>query len=815
MPLQPWPVPRRLGVVPTILRLLAACSGLAPGASAASELHRALHTSDPRWRALLADASVDQRDADGNTPLHLAALRENAAAVAALLERGANADATNRARATPLHYGAGSEPIVRALLKYGANPNAVSAAGMSPLLAAALHASSHAVVRLLVDAGADVNAIIPETKTGVLALAVTGGDVATVQFLLDRGANPNGGDGNLPLVAAAYTGDLAVLRLLLDRGAHLDSANPFFGHALHATFFTGHERAAALLIERGANPRLKSGWGHGTPPMVFSAYNESGSPTIARLLHARGVDLDSANDLGETALSYALKRGPDTPLVRFLLEAGATPPAAPLRRKTVPQRPLPAAEPERLALLRTGAQRAIDVLQRGSRGFLENKFVRDQKCISCHQQTLPAAAFGLARERGLRVDEAELGRQLHAQMAIMWAPNAEAARQMREPFPVVPDSAGFGADALAALHYAADASTDAIVHFLLRLQRTSGEWIAERRPPMQDGALSATAWAVRAIQLFPPPGERERVADSLRRARTWLARQSPVTHNERVFQLLGLAWSGESPSRLASFTSRLLATQRPGGGWSQLPALDPDAWATGSALVALHKAGVAPTHPAFRRGVDFLLRTQFDDGSWWVRSRTWPFQPHFDGQFPHGKDQWISAGGTAWATMALLLTLEPTTPTSALADGQTLVARFLADQPAVATPPATAAPASAFTPSTRPGAANAAVVVPDFARDIQPLFERSCAGCHAGEKVRGGFDLGSRAALLKGGNSGDPAVVPGRSHASFLVRYIADEIEDLEMPPLNRREKYPALSPDEVARLRAWIDAGAVWSDAR
>ncbi len=282
------------------------------------------------------------------------------------------------------------------------------------------------------------------------------------------------------------------------------------------------------------------------------------------------------------------------------------------------------------------------------------------------------------------------------------------------------------------------------------------------------------------------------------------------------FQLLGLVWSGESPSRLSPFMSRLLATQRADGGWSQLPALDPDAWATGSALVALHKAGIAPTHASFRRGVDFLLRTQFDDGSWWVRSRTWPFQPHFDGQFPHGKDQWISAGGTAWATMALLLTLEPTTPASALADGQTLVARFVSAPPRVlATSPAPAAPPAAITPSATPGAATAPTAVADFARDIQPLLERSCAGCHTGEKVRGGFELGSRAALLKGGSSGDPAVVPGRSHESFLVRYIADEIEDLEMPPLNRREKYPALSPQDVARIRAWIDAGAGWSDAR
>jgi len=77
------------------------------------------------------------------------------------------------------------------------------------------------------------------------------------------------------------------------------------------------------------------------------------------------------------------------------------------------------------------------------------------------------------------------------------------------------------------------------VHYLLGTQQADGSWIAERRPPMQDGRLSATAWAARAIQLFPPPGEKPRVVESLRRAREWIARQKPATHNERVFQLLG------------------------------------------------------------------------------------------------------------------------------------------------------------------------------------------------------------------------------------------------------------------------------------
>jgi hypothetical protein len=41
------------------------------------------------------------------------------------------------------------------------------------------------------------------------------------------------------------------------------------------------------------------------------------------------------------------------------------------------------------------------------------------------------------------------------------------------------------------------------------------------------------------------------------------------------------------------------------------------------------------------------------DGSWFVRSRTFPFQPYRESGFPHGKDQFISAAGTSWAVLAL------------------------------------------------------------------------------------------------------------------------------------------------------------------
>jgi N-acyl-D-amino-acid deacylase len=62
---------------------------------------------------------------------------------------------------------------------------------------------------------------------------------------------------------------------------------------------------------------------------------------------------------------------------------------------------------------------------------------------------------------------------------------------------------------------------------------------------------------------------------------------------------------------------------------------------------------MAPTDTAYERGIQYLLNTQQEDGSWYVRTRAMAFQPYFDAGFPHGFDQWISAAGTSWATLAL------------------------------------------------------------------------------------------------------------------------------------------------------------------
>ena len=117
--------------------------------------------------------------------------------------------------------------------------------------------------------------------------------------------------------------------------------------------------------------------------------------------------------------------------------------------------------------------------------------------------------------------------------------------------------------------------------------------------------------------------------------------------------MLGLLWGHASPADVARERSALLTLQRPDGGWGQLPSMATDAYATGQALWALGEAGLSADDPGYHRGTDYLLKTQLEDGTWFVRTRAFGFQPYFETGFPHGRSQFISTVATAWASVAL------------------------------------------------------------------------------------------------------------------------------------------------------------------
>ena len=122
-------------------------------------------------------------------------------------------------------------------------------------------------------------------------------------------------------------------------------------------------------------------------------------------------------------------------------------------------------------------------------------------------------------------------------------------------------------------------------------------------------------------------------------------------------RLMGLVWTEASRDRIAAAVRDIRRAQDASGGWSQFGRTDPDAYATGQSLCALRLAGVATDDPAYREGVAFLLKTQYADGSWLVRTHAFPVQRYFESGFPFGRHQWISAAGTSWAALALAETM--------------------------------------------------------------------------------------------------------------------------------------------------------------
>src|SRR5690606_425988 len=210
----------------------------------------------------------------------------------------------------------------------------------------------------------------------------------------------------------------------------------------------------------------------------------------------------------------------------------------------------------------------------------------------------------------------------------------------------------------------ADATSAALVQYLLMVQEDDGHWrIRARPPPLEASHFTAPALAVRGLNHHHPPeadatnsGDSEDdVQAAISKARRWLNQAEATSNEDRIFQLLGLHWSGAERDCIKPHAQALLAAQQADGGWEQEPGLGSDAYATGQALVALNASGCLPVDaPRYRRGVHFLLNTQKEDGSWQVHSRSPPFQKYLERGFPHGKSQFISISATAWAAMALI-----------------------------------------------------------------------------------------------------------------------------------------------------------------
>jgi hypothetical protein len=215
--------------------------------------------------------------------------------------------------------------------------------------------------------------------------------------------------------------------------------------------------------------------------------------------------------------------------------------------------------------------------------------------------------------------------------------------------------------AISAAGHVSDSTLDAAVSDFVSLQHRDGYWFDEyeARSPMADGLIARAAYAIRAMQVLSWPGRRAEFEERIARARKFLLAAKPITADDRALLLLGQFWSGVQKKTISDSARHVIADQRPDGGWAGNRNLPSDVYSTANSLIALHESGaVSPQDDVYRRGVQYLLTRQFQDGSWYVRSRAIKLQPYFQSGFPFDHDQWISMASTALAVRALAPAVE-------------------------------------------------------------------------------------------------------------------------------------------------------------
>jgi ankyrin repeat protein len=583
---------------------------------------------------------VNGHDAAGAMPLHHAAGFGDLATMKALLDRGAEVNGVNRRKSTPLFWAVHDEAKVRLLIERGASVSAKAIDGRTPVYQAASLPNALAVLRLLIDKGGDPNA---KTLVGMTPLiAATRVNPEAARLLIERKAEVNARNaaGATALMAAAQTGRADVARMLLDKGADPNVRTKRNETALAEAATSGNEEIVKMLLDRNVDVNVADIRGY--TPLLYAAGSDTMPAGVVKMLLAKGASLEAKAD-GETAPMLAAKRG-DSEVARILGVSES-------ERKTLGVAPPPSGVKARSAA--SAVEPALALLEKQS-----HNFIRIGGCNSCHAQDLPSAAAAVARSRGIPAPKQipQLPQAMHA-----FNPARLMDLTANGPVGMGWEMFDFGMN-----NVPRDEYTDATVRYLKAMQTADGGWQAfeGRRPPMNAGAFQVTALSAYSLLTYGPPAEKADTDQALARAGAWLETAKPKTNQDRAFRLLGLAWTNAKPAAIAAAVKDLASQQRADGGWNQLATMGSDAYATGEALYALNAAGrMASSDPVYAKGMKYLLTTQAPDGSWHVKSRSIWVQPYFESGFPHETDQWISAAGTAWASMALAVTVEPTPAT--------------------------------------------------------------------------------------------------------------------------------------------------------
>lgn len=303
--------------------------------------------------------------------------------------------------------------------------------------------------------------------------------------------------------------------------------------------------------------------------------------------------------------------------------------------------------------IRAAIQKSLALIEQSSTIAIEER----SNCFTCHHTGLPLMTLIEARDRGFEVSVENIQTQLRFTADFLARNRANylvGKGQGGQAF-----TAGSALWALKLGGWSPDATTEAVVEYLLTHQKELEFWKPPSiRPPAEESPFSTSFVALEAVRHYGNAAQRARIDRRVAQVRSWLLRMPGRSTEDRVFRLWSLhaAFADAAATRQAA--QALLDAQRADGGWAQLDEMSPDAYATGTALVALHRTGsLSASDPAFQNGVRWLLKTQLQDGSWHVKTRSRPIQKYFESGYPHGKDQFISITAACWATAALVAAL--------------------------------------------------------------------------------------------------------------------------------------------------------------
>jgi len=590
-------------------------------------------------KLLAAGADVNTVDNDGTTALMHSVIEADVKMMKLLIDQGAKVNAKNASDSTALMYAATNLAKTRLLVDAGADVNVTNKRGATPMSVAVTSFGSTAVLKLLTSKGSK-----PEDR--LMALAAAKGDLEAIEFLLSIGVNA--GDATGATISAAITARCeACARLLVEKGAPASGVRPNGGGVLNDTAKRAMPGLAQFLLDRGASLESKDREGFNLLiQAVLSMEPPPARDQMVQWLLSKGVDPNAKNDRGETAYQLAARMG-ITSTMDLLVKAGAK------EIKEEWPKPLGGAPSAEAAV-----KKILPLIETSGEPVFKNR-----SCVSCHSNSLPAMTVALARKKGFSVNEQQAKKELGFAVATDM-PYLEPMR-LGATIGGASNTLGYTLMGMAAAGYPADALTDAHIHYLSIHQSTDGAWRNNSyRPPEEYSPFTTTAVVLRAIKLYPLSGRREEFENRVSNAKRWLLSAKAYSVEERAMQLNGLADAGATASERAPFVKALKAAQNSDGSWSQLPGIPSEAYATGEALYALHVSGDVPTKdPVYEKGVQWLLRNQLADGSWFVPTLAVPVQPHtFESGFPHGWNQFASEAGSSWATIALLFTLPDKAP---------------------------------------------------------------------------------------------------------------------------------------------------------